>query len=52
LAFGLDIALPTQAFGHAFAVIDIHLAAEGFDEELLWTSHSHDPKLFGQLGVI
>ena len=31
----LDIALPAQRLGHAFAVIDVHLTAIGLDKELL-----------------
>ena len=30
---GRDIALRAQRFSHAFAVIDVHLATEGLDEQ-------------------
>ena len=35
----LDIALTAQRLGHAFTVIDIHLAAIGLDKQLFRIGH-------------
>jgi len=42
---GRDIALRAQRLGHALAVIDVHLAAVGLDEQLL--GFGHGPGLLG-----
>ena len=34
-----DIAFAAQRFGHAFAVVDVHLTAIGLDIKLLWRGH-------------
>mmetsp|Transcript_23809 Transcript_23809/g.42930 ORF Transcript_23809/g.42930 Transcript_23809/m.42930 type:complete len:289 (+) Transcript_23809:4260-5126(+) len=48
----LDISLPAQRLGHAFAVIDIHLATIGLDEELFWRRHSAVPGLLSQIAAL
>jgi len=49
---GRDIALTAKALGHAFAVIDVHLATIGLDEQLFRLCHGGHPRVltdFGQM---
>jgi hypothetical protein len=32
----LDVTVRRERFRHSFGIVDIHLAAEGLDEDLLW----------------